>query len=86
MVDIITRLDEKYAQFELSEPVTPIYHTKVPIIIAKFKNGLSLDIQFPRDNMQSIRNTHLIKGYVEVSCKIGNWVRMVDVEQNEDHI
>lgn len=41
-------------------------YSQVPLLILQFKNGQSIDIQFPDEQFQAIRNTNLIRHYVQV--------------------
>lgn len=43
-----------------------LYRARVPILVIKYKNGLSVDIQFPNDSYQAIRNTNLVRHYAMV--------------------
>uniref|UniRef100_A0A0M3HXX5 Nucleotidyltransferase n=1 Tax=Ascaris lumbricoides TaxID=6252 RepID=A0A0M3HXX5_ASCLU len=40
-----------------------LYRARVPILVIKYKNGLSVDIQFPNDSYQAIKNTNLVRHY-----------------------
>uniref|UniRef100_A0A1I7XEF3 Uncharacterized protein n=1 Tax=Heterorhabditis bacteriophora TaxID=37862 RepID=A0A1I7XEF3_HETBA len=42
-----------------------LLHFRVPLLILHMKDGFRIDIQFPDDNFQAIRNSHLIRCYAE---------------------
>lgn len=67
IMDLLERLKEQDPGLELAEEMFPLFWTKVPLIICRFKNGLALDIQVPDANFHAIRNTNLIRHYVAVS-------------------
>lgn len=64
---MLANLEKKNLNLKLSEPAVILSHLAVPLIIIKFVNGLSLDIQFPKTSWQALRNTHLIRNYVLVN-------------------
>ncbi|KAH7730501.1 Protein F43H9.3 [Aphelenchoides avenae] len=79
VINMLRQLGGKYPELQLQE-VIPLYHTYVPLIIARFVNGLSIDIQIPQRDFQALRNTSLIKHYVAVDNRFGqlyNWLRTV---------
>ncbi|KIH60750.1 hypothetical protein ANCDUO_08985 [Ancylostoma duodenale] len=42
-----------------------LHQLRVPLLIIHLKNGQSIDVQFPDDQFQAIRNTNLIRHYVQ---------------------
>jgi len=68
----IEQLCSERKEWALAEPVIqPKTTARIPIIISRFTNGYSVDVQFPAENFQSIRNTNLIKQYVSADPRFG---------------
>lgn len=74
IVDLIKNLNRENELLKLSEPPTIIRQTRAPLIIAKFESGFSIDIQFPRENFQTIRNTNYIRHCIMVSFFKGGFI------------
>ena len=63
--------NETNPELKLSAKPEVIFNTRAPIIVAQFeKESLRIDLQFPGPNLQSLRNTNLVKHYVMVSTLI----------------
>lgn len=67
IAEMLANLEKTNPELKLSEPSVVLPYLSVPLIVSKFTNGLSLDIQFPKISMQSLRNTNLIRNYVLVN-------------------
>ncbi|VDM28286.1 unnamed protein product [Toxocara canis] len=55
-----------------------LHRARVPILVIKYKNGFSVDIQFSNDSYQAIRNTNLIRHYAMADGRFGAvymWLR-----------
>uniref|UniRef100_A0A915CDE6 PAP-associated domain-containing protein n=1 Tax=Parascaris univalens TaxID=6257 RepID=A0A915CDE6_PARUN len=55
-----------------------LYRARVPILVIKYKNGLSVDVQFPSDSYQAMRNTNLVRHYAMADRRFGlvyMWLR-----------
>ncbi|VDM68127.1 unnamed protein product [Strongylus vulgaris] len=48
------------------ESCVVLHQLRVPLLIVHLKSGQSMDIQFPDEQFQAIRNTNLIRHYVQV--------------------
>ncbi|KAK5974698.1 hypothetical protein GCK32_018127 [Trichostrongylus colubriformis] len=47
-----------------------LHHLRVPLLIVHLQNGRSIDIQFPDEQFQAIRNTNLIRHYVQCDNRL----------------
>nr|CDJ98438.1 Protein C53A5.16 [Haemonchus contortus] len=47
-----------------------LHHLRVPLLIVHLQNGLSVDIQFPDETFQAIRNTNLMRHYVHCDNRL----------------
>lgn len=63
---MLENLEKVDSDLKFAKPTVVLSHLTVPLIVLKFINGLSVDIQFPRASWQALRNTHLIRNYVSV--------------------
>ncbi|KHJ74866.1 hypothetical protein OESDEN_25518 [Oesophagostomum dentatum] len=48
------------------ESCVVLHQLRVPLLIIHLKSGHSIDVQFPDEQFQAIRNTNLIRHYVQV--------------------
>ncbi|KAI6220633.1 Poly(A) RNA polymerase gld-2-like protein A [Aphelenchoides fujianensis] len=74
----IGQLRHADAGLELQREVFPLYNTRVPLLIANFKNGLALDVQFVDSNMHAIKNTNLCRTYAAADSRfrqVYQWLR-----------
>ena len=62
MRHLVHELKNEDSGYQIKE--TFYIESHIPLQIFRFKKGLSVDIQIPRDNYQAIRNTNLIKHYL----------------------
>lgn len=47
-----------------------LHHLRIPLLIVQLKSGQNIDIQFPDDQFQAIRNTNLIRHYVQCDSRL----------------
>ncbi|KAL3100375.1 hypothetical protein niasHS_001678 [Heterodera schachtii] len=70
-------------EFLMSQAPEIISHTYVPLIVAKFDNGTHFDIGFPRFDFQSLRNTLMIRYYMQADRRfllLFHWLRIVFIQ------
>ncbi|KAJ1357811.1 hypothetical protein KIN20_016051 [Parelaphostrongylus tenuis] len=68
MSKIITRELESFGIRVRSSVV--LHQLRVPLLIIHLENGQSIDIQFPEESFQAIRNTNLIRHYVQCDHRL----------------
>lgn len=66
IIDQIRHLAESDPNFALEKDIFPLIYTRVPLLVVEFKNGVTVDIQFPNIDYHSIRNTNLVRHYAAV--------------------
>ncbi|EYC15716.1 hypothetical protein Y032_0036g3315 [Ancylostoma ceylanicum] len=52
------------------ESCVVLHQLRLPLLIIHLKNGQSIDIQFPDEQFQAIRNTNLIRHYVQCDHRL----------------
>jgi len=88
MAGMVENLVETRADLELVGPIEQLTRANVPLLIAKFKNGVNFDLQFPREDLQAVRNTNLIKHYAaydERCPQLYLWLRQLMVSLGVKH-
>uniref|UniRef100_A0A914IAV1 Uncharacterized protein n=1 Tax=Globodera rostochiensis TaxID=31243 RepID=A0A914IAV1_GLORO len=66
------------SDYRLSKPPAVIVQTTAPVIICRMDNGLNMDIQFPRADFQAVRNTLMVRYYVQTDrrfLQLFHWLR-----------
>uniref|UniRef100_A0A914C3A9 Polymerase nucleotidyl transferase domain-containing protein n=1 Tax=Acrobeloides nanus TaxID=290746 RepID=A0A914C3A9_9BILA len=62
--DLLELMGKDDPNLEFSQPATFLPDAHTPLVEVSFKNGMSLDIAFPKNDYHSLRNTNLMKLYV----------------------
>ncbi|CAD6186763.1 unnamed protein product [Caenorhabditis auriculariae] len=71
--------ESKRLGFSVKETVV-LSRLRVPLLIVRFENGLSIDIQFSEHGFHAIRNTHIIRCYAQCDERFSQlfmWLRTV---------
>uniref|UniRef100_A0A183BX34 Piwi domain-containing protein n=1 Tax=Globodera pallida TaxID=36090 RepID=A0A183BX34_GLOPA len=58
--------DEKPSGYRMTRRPSIISTYRVPVVFGWFDNGRQFDIQFPRADFQSVRNTLMVRYYVQI--------------------
>ncbi|KAK0412220.1 hypothetical protein QR680_006096 [Steinernema hermaphroditum] len=60
----VADLLEKSSELKLQYECVLLMRSRIPLVVVKLANGISVDIQFPSSNFHAVRNTNLIRHYV----------------------
>lgn len=63
----LQQLEHIDADLKLNGEIFTLSFTRVPLLIVEFKNGVMMDLQFPKLDYHSLRNTNLVRHYAAVN-------------------